>query len=307
MENEILYEHIQMMSAFKNILADIRSSMSIWAKPSALSQRTILWFVVINTALVNLASLALAFFEAAATGSSLLHIFSFHAALTIPMTAALLYRGAKSLQSSYAVKSELEAASEDLAARNAQLEQAHISLEQQANADFLTGLGNRRSFQIKLYNRHNTARVDGSPFWLAIIDLDNFKPVNDRHGHDAGDIVLKTIARRLRNELGTAKGAVISRLGGDEFAVIFDRTSVEDIYAAELLMNRLCNDLARPIKYKEHELCVAASAGMIEWQQDLTVSQMMHTADMALMDAKRSGKAHVRVVPPDTDNQKAIA
>lgn len=295
------------MSYLKNIPADMRSAMSIWTKPTSMSRKDIIWFVALNTALVNLASLALASLEAAATGSSLLHIFSFHAVMTIPMTAALLYRGAVSLQDTLNVKSELQEASIGLAARNAQLEQAHVSLEQQANADFLTGLGNRRSFQIKLYNRHNAARIDNAPFWLAIIDLDNFKPVNDRHGHDAGDIVLKTIARRLRHELGSDKGAVISRLGGDEFAVMFDRASVEDIVAAELLLNRLCNDLARPIIYKEHKLRVAASAGMIEWDQNHTVSEMLHAADMALMSAKRSGKARVNVVPRPGGDREAIA
>lgn len=307
MANEILYEPYQMMSHLKNIPTDIRSAMSIWSKPSAMSRKDIAWFVVINTVLVNIATLALAFMEAWATGSSVLHIFSFHAALTVPMTAALLYKGATNMQDIVTLKSKLESASVGLTARNAQLEQAHASLEQQANADFLTGLGNRRSFQIKLYNRHNTARIDNAPFWLAIIDLDNFKPVNDRHGHDAGDIVLKTVARRLRHELGSAKGSVISRLGGDEFAVIFDRASAEDSFAAEALMNKLCSDLGRPINYRDHQLCVAASAGMIEWQSDLTVSEMLHAADLALMQAKRGGKARVQSVPCLKDAREALA
>ena len=283
-----------MADVLHKICSEIRSAMRIWSQPEAVTDRDIVWFVCLNTFFVGLAALALAASESLVTSADIAHLMISHSVLAIPLSAGLLYKGAKGLQASVAMKSELLRLSATLTSRNLALEEVQTSLEHQANADFLTGLGNRRSFQIALYNRHNTARIEAKPFWLCILDLDNFKPVNDQYGHDAGDLVLKTVARRLRQQF-TGDHICLHRMGGDEFAVMFDTQIAEDLEAAKALMQEVCDYLSTPIAYQGTELVIAASGGLIEWDPAIRVTDMMRSADLALMRAKRTGKRHICV------------
>lgn len=278
-----------MVDFLLKICSDIRSAMRIWSRPETVTDRDVVWFVCINTFFVGLAALLLAASESFITGADMAHMMTSHSVLAIPLSAGLLFKGAKGLQASLAMKSELLRLSATLTSRNLALEEVQTSLEHQANVDFLTGLGNRRSFQITLYNRHNNARVDGKPFWLCILDLDDFKPVNDRYGHDAGDLVLKTVARRLRQRL-SSDHACLHRLGGDEFAVLFDTEIADDLNAAKKLMQDICEYLSKPVAYQGSQLVVAASGGLIEWDPDIRMTNMMRSADLALIRAKRTGK-----------------
>jgi diguanylate cyclase (GGDEF)-like protein/PAS domain S-box-containing protein len=105
------------------------------------------------------------------------------------------------------------------------LHQAQLALERAALTDGLTGLGNRRAFDLKL-DRNQEA---GNPFALVMADLDNLKQVNDRHGHIAGDQLIQLVARKLADLCGPDDQAF--RLGGDEFVVLVDPVSTTGLAA----------------------------------------------------------------------------
>jgi diguanylate cyclase (GGDEF)-like protein len=132
----------------------------------------------------------------------------------------------------------------------------------EAGTDPLTGLANRAGLD------HAAARVlasagrTGRHVLVVVIDLDDFKPVNDRYGHGAGDLVLTLTGTRLRNLFGA--GAVIARLGGDEFAVLgLLPTASDPNQAAAAVRVTVSAALARPIRYGERVLTVTASVGVL--------------------------------------------
>ncbi len=113
-------------------------------------------------------------------------------------------------------------------------------LAEQALRDPLTGLYNRRFFDEALAQNIHTARRYNRPLSLVLFDLDNFKAVNDTHGHETGDLALKTVARLL---LQTARKAdIVCRLGGDEFAVILPETGASN---ARKMMERVFQTLEK--------------------------------------------------------------
>jgi diguanylate cyclase (GGDEF)-like protein len=152
-------------------------------------------------------------------------------------------------------------------------ERRRLALGRQAVTDPLTGLQNRSALR---------RRLDAAPgaVTLAVIDLDDFKPVNDTHGHDAGDVVLQTVAARLA-EAVRADDLVV-RFGGDEFAVVFaDGTTPE---RASHLAERITDALRAPIAIHDGLIvAVSASIGLATGPAD----QVVLDADTALYQAKR--------------------
>jgi diguanylate cyclase (GGDEF)-like protein len=152
-----------------------------------------------------------------------------------------------------------------------------------ANHDTLTALPNRRHFQERLEAALMTRGARGA---LLMLDLDNFKDVNDTSGHDVGDGLLKAFARRLEEEV--ADTASIARLGGDEFAVLFPnarRTQAE--YAAASLLERL----RAPVDVYGRMTAVRLSAGLTVFPDDgRATSDLMKNADLALYAAKARGR-----------------
>jgi diguanylate cyclase (GGDEF)-like protein len=127
----------------------------------------------------------------------------------------------------------------------------------QAHTDPLTGLPNRRAFEIALEEKLAIARAQNQMVALVYIDLDGFKGVNDRFGHDVGDMLLQQIARRIESCLrATDRGA---RLGGDEFGIIL--SSLPDATQAHSIIERLRATLLKPVMQGNIELPFGASIG----------------------------------------------
>ncbi|HWS39334.1 MAG TPA: EAL domain-containing protein [Actinoplanes sp.] len=152
-------------------------------------------------------------------------------------------------------------------------------LRDQALFDGLTGLANRTHFSAE------TVRLLDAESTLILIDLDDFKTVNDTMGHAAGDALLITVASRLRGAL--RDGDVVCRLGGDEFAVLLPGTAADD---AGLIVQNLLDRLAEPIVVLQHTVVTRASVGMTVARPGDDPSTLLSTADIAMYEAKRRGK-----------------
>ena len=130
----------------------------------------------------------------------------------------------------------------------------------------------------------------GKKVALLFIDLDGFKSINDAHGHEAGDAVLKAVAERCRSALRA--GDTIARMGGDEFIVILQGVDSHD--APLGIGQGLLGTLAAPVRYRDLELTVSASIGIAVFPDDAaTAGDLMRVADRAMYAAKRGGKNRV--------------
>jgi diguanylate cyclase (GGDEF)-like protein len=158
-----------------------------------------------------------------------------------------------------------------------------------AQTDPLTGLGNHRHFQEELNAKLEHADQTRLPLSVVLLDLDNFKQINDRYGHPAGDKVLAQVGVRLR-DAGQA-----FRLGGDEFAVVLPGHGEE---AARRVGDKCVRDLAAA--ETEHGGTVSFSAGVATFpQHGSDPAELVRVADIALYWAKGEGKNRVRVYRPD--------
>lgn len=160
--------------------------------------------------------------------------------------------------------------------------------------DQLTGLPNRRQLEehlLTLRQRHR--RREDTPRLVAgcLVDIDNFKLINDTHGHRAGDMVLRAVADLLL--LNRRDGELVARLGGDEFIVIFEvENKAEAIEVAEAIRMAL----AGPLVTTEQELAISASVGLtIQPPADLRQDAFIRTADVALFAAKNNGRNRIEV------------
>ncbi|HWM20827.1 MAG TPA: GGDEF domain-containing protein [Ilumatobacteraceae bacterium] len=152
--------------------------------------------------------------------------------------------------------------------------------------DPLTGLVNRTEFARKLETISATADIV-----LLYIDLDDFKPINDTHGHAVGDAVLIEVGRRVLDVIGERD--VVGRLGGDEFAVICAETN--DPIVGRDIADRIVRAVREPIRVAGVDVHVGASVGVAVGAQPLIPAQLMQRADDALYLAKTSGKNTVRL------------
>lgn len=161
-----------------------------------------------------------------------------------------------------------------------------IGVEREARTDPLTGLANRLAFTDALEREIARVRRYGGGFLLLCIDIDNFKTINDRYGHPAGDELLSQAARRMRASLRTSD--FIARLGGDEFAVIASDVVTQD--AAEVLSERIVSCYDEPFLLEGRAVKGAASVGGAMAGHD-TVDQreLFKCADVALYQSKQRG------------------
>lgn len=163
-------------------------------------------------------------------------------------------------------------------------------LLRQANLDSLTGLGNRNFFNRRLASFFSTPGLI-KPCVLFMLDLDNFKTVNDSLGHAAGDVLLCEVARRLRGQV--RRDALLARLGGDEFALLVPGVFEREV--AQGLGNRLQQALQAPCVINDHRIEVHASIGVGCAPQDAdNAEDLLKVADMALYAAKAAGRRTLR-------------
>ena len=157
------------------------------------------------------------------------------------------------------------------------------SLEHLAYHDGLTGLSNRIHLEDRLALAIADARRYGDELAMAYIDLDRFKPVNDRWGHAAGDNVLIEIGKRLRQ--GVREQDTVARLGGDEFVVLFPRLSSHE--EVELISQRLVERIMEPIGVDGHTIRVQASIGLAVFDPEADDARsLLVKADIAMYSAK---------------------
>lgn len=165
----------------------------------------------------------------------------------------------------------------------------------QANYDQLTSLPNRTLFMDRLTRRVLEGRRAKTAVGLMFIDLDGFKAINDTLGHDAGDILLKSTARRL--EKCVREADTVARLGGDEFTVIMPL--IDNMEAAGIVAGRIIKSLTEPFDLNGREGRVSASIGIsLLPSQAETASQLLHNADVAMYHAKHLGKANYQFYDP---------
>ncbi|MBT0963297.1 diguanylate cyclase [Denitromonas iodatirespirans] len=171
-----------------------------------------------------------------------------------------------------------------------------LKLSQMAYYDNVTGLANRHYFMERLHQAVASTSRYGTRCCLMFIDLDNFKTVNDTHGHDVGDALLREVARRLTQV--SRNNDFVCRIGGDEFAVIVD--GVTDLSGPSVLAGKIVDALCSPEVIDGKELVIGASIGLAGCPEHAnTVDELLRTADCAMYRAKTEGKNGFRIYSPD--------
>jgi diguanylate cyclase (GGDEF)-like protein/PAS domain S-box-containing protein len=164
---------------------------------------------------------------------------------------------------------------------------AEDQLRHMADHDDLTGLFNRRRFEEELERHIAHGRRYGMDGGLLLLDLDDFKAVNDGHGHRAGDRVLEAVADVLRNRL--RESDVVARFGGDEFAVLMPHGGEsEAAELADVLVDAIRSDVEAP------EGPLGASVGFAVFEESTTADEMLSAADDAMYADKARARAPVR-------------
>jgi len=164
---------------------------------------------------------------------------------------------------------------------------ASQQLDKLAHSDHLTGLANRLYFESQFPIAVSSAVERQHTLALLFIDLDNFKTVNDQWGHDAGDEVLKIVAKRMQAQL--RQSDLVFRLGGDEFAILLP--DVGQAVIAEQLALRIIQSIREPMWVKAALMPVGATIGLALCPLDsIDAHGLLQQADQAMYSAKRSGK-----------------
>jgi diguanylate cyclase (GGDEF)-like protein/PAS domain S-box-containing protein len=180
----------------------------------------------------------------------------------------------------------------DVSERKAMEEQ----LRHMAFHDPLTNLANRVRFMERLGHALARAkRPDQKQLSVLYMDLDNFKNVNDELGHTSGDDLLKEVAMRLLACIGPADTA--ARLGGDEFAILLE--DIDSPAKPRAVAARILDEIARPFVISSQETMLSASIGIVTADGNVTAEELIRNADVAMYDAKESGKGCAHVYAPD--------
>lgn len=168
------------------------------------------------------------------------------------------------------------------------LEQAGHRLEHEATHDHLTGLANRALFQRRMAEGIAHAQEDGYLMGVMYLDLDDFKQVNDTHGHGVGDALLQEIARRLRQVVRASD--TVARLGGDEFALVLP--GLANPGQCGDLKKKIESEIMRPARLVDIHLTPGGSVGCVLYPQDgRTLEDLLKVADERMYAAKRERKA----------------
>lgn len=183
-----------------------------------------------------------------------------------------------------------------VAARTAELEQAKSQLEMHVTVDSLTGILNRRGLNRYFETLKSRASSADDTAIVVLIDLDEFKPVNDQYGHEAGDMLLQTLAQRMRSRLPEHAG--LGRLGGDEFVALFAGQTGRTKHELEQIGVQLLAAISEPIAlHSDVVVHVQASIGVsLCTIAPHSFATALRAADTAMYDIKHNGKNGVVVV-----------
>jgi diguanylate cyclase (GGDEF)-like protein len=167
------------------------------------------------------------------------------------------------------------------------LHEKNVTLETLASTDGLTGIMNKRIFDEVSKNYFDSAQRDGIGLSLLMLDLDNFKIINDTYGHQVGDLILVQFADIIKPLL--RKSDVFARIGGEEFSVLLFRTEVE---GAEILANKIHEAVKNiSVQCEKQEITVTTSIGITQNKKtDVSFEEIVLRADNALYEAKDKGR-----------------
>jgi diguanylate cyclase (GGDEF)-like protein len=172
--------------------------------------------------------------------------------------------------------------------------ETYHQVQQAARTDALTGLLNHGAMQVRVREEIARARRDGTPLSFVIIDLDDFKQINDVRGHQAGDEMLRRVAALLQAELRPYDQ--VARYGGDEFVLLLPGS---DEATARAVAERVRDAMAA-------SMVGGCSLGVAQWHEPLEATALLEHADRALLLAKRTGKGRVAVANPDVERELAL-
>jgi diguanylate cyclase (GGDEF)-like protein len=179
---------------------------------------------------------------------------------------------------------------------------AEDRMQRLASSDLLTGLANRAALHDAMATAMARAARDGHRLAVLMIDLDRFKPVNDRHGHMIGDLVLKEVAHRLRRCLRS--GELQARYGGDEFVVVIEESS--DPANAQKVARRIVQALGQPVVIGSMSVSIGASVGIARYPDDArSEDELLRKADSALYRAKARHRGDACFYEAGLDEQVA--
>ncbi len=226
----------------------------------------------------------------------LLQLYIFVTSGTIYITTALAQEKSQSLARLKETKQNLEKLNGELEARvsirTKELEKAKEVAENNARTDFLTGLNNRRAFSEYAANMRAQSKRFKKPYSIAMLDIDNFKAINDKWGHKAGDKSIQMIANSLNVLLREMD--IKGRVGGEEFAIIFPLTRVDDVYQ---LSERIRQHIAsQMIEVDAGVFGLTVSIGVAGSEEGTEeFEEIMLRADKALYEAKNGKKNNVKI------------
>jgi diguanylate cyclase (GGDEF)-like protein len=166
----------------------------------------------------------------------------------------------------------------------------HAKLFNYAVRDTHTGLYNKRFIINELENISRISRRSGRAFSIIIIDIDDFKQINDVYGHPSGDEYLKNIAELLTQLL--REQDIAGRIGGEEFLIILPETTIDGAFHLAVRIRKNVEDFV--LNYLNFKIRTTISAGVCQYENTIkNVSELLEIADQALYEAKRSGKNNV--------------
>ena len=175
-------------------------------------------------------------------------------------------------------------------------DQDHKRIRDLAYKDQLTGLSSRTDFYHHLREAVKLSKRHDSSFFLLYIDLDDFKGVNDSLGHDAGDLLLQAIARRLKNV--SREIDLVARLSGDEFCILVN--DVDDDLTAAQVAQRVLTEVSEPIQLSSRKFTPSCSIGIACYPDDgEDLSTLLKAADTSLYSAKEQGKNQYAFYKPE--------
>lgn len=167
------------------------------------------------------------------------------------------------------------------------IKEREFELDRIAHYDALTGIPNRKLFADRMKQALAQAKRSDTSIAVCYIDLDGFKPVNDRHGHKAGDTLLIEIARRLQASVRSVD--TLARIGGDEFVMLL--VSIASMDECKVTLDRVLLSIQEPLSIGECDVSVSASIGIAIYPQDAVDSDLLlRQADQAMYRAKQQGR-----------------